>query len=446
MKRGVLIFLSLMLATCAVGQTQSAPAAPAAPVSGSVQDQPSADSYEPTNQPLSGVKAQDIGTPSATRNTLIPTFTVSGGWDSNAPRLVSSGSDSGSGSAAFSGGLTLNRDNGRGNGTSLTYMGGEQIYTIDSALNSQFHRLIAEQSLVAGRWSFLVSDGFSYQKDAFATSPPMLFPGLYFGPGGTLFRPGVTPGESIIGQNTPRINNTSAGQVTYGFSRATTLTTSFSYGLLHYFDTNAYLSSRELSLGTGLDHKFGRNTLGVNYSYAKFSYDDIPVKFDTHTVQVMYSHVLTGRWSFEVGGGPTIIVSDYAFFNSKRVYGSGQAALHHHMPMLDWSVHYGRSVTSGSGGLPGAITDEVGVAASRKLGKSTTANLSGGYARNSGVFTNSSFNTFNVGAGISQSLGRYLTMSFGYTGQRQTASSNSGLTRHSVLVSLGWSFRPIRLQ
>src|SRR5512146_1244666 len=394
MKHGVLILFLLILATTAVGQAQSAPPAPAAPVSGSVQDQPTTpDSYEPANQPLSGVETQDIGLPSSARNTLIPTFTVSGGWDSNAPRLASSGSDSASGSAAFSGGLTLNRDYGKGNTTSLSYMGGEQLYTIDSELNSQFHRLFLEQTLVAGRWSFLVSDGLSYQKDAYANAPPMLFPGLYFGPGGTLFRPGVTPGESIIGQNTPRINNTSAGQVSYGFSRATALTASFSYGLLQYFDTNAYLSNRQMAAGGGLDHKFGRNTIGVNYSYSKFSYDDIPVKFDTHTVQLMYSHVLTGRWSFEVGGGPSIVVSNYAFLDSREVYGTGQAALHYHMPTSDWSVHYGRSVTNGSGVLPGAISDEVGVGASRQLRKSMTVNFSGGYARNSGAFTDSSFNT-----------------------------------------------------
>lgn len=446
MKYGVLILSLILLTITAAGQSQSAPGLPAAPISGSVQDQPAVDSYESVNQPLSGVETQDIGIPSSTRNTLIPNFTFSGGWDSNAPRLASSGSDSASGSAAFSGGLTLNRDYGKGNTTSLSYMGGEQLYTIDSELNSQFHRLFLEQTLVAGRWSFLVSDGLSYQKDAYANAPPMLFPGLYFGPGGTLFRPGVTPGESIIGQNTPRINNTSAGQVSYGFSRATALTASFSYGLLQYFDTNAYLSNRQMAAGGGLDHKFGRNTIGVNYGYSKFSYDDIPVKFDTHTVQLMYSHVLTGRWSFEVGGGPTIIVSDYAFLNSTNVYGSGQVALHYHMPRSDWSVHYGRSVTNGSGVLPGAISDELGLTASRRLSKSMTANLSGGYARNSGAFTDSRFNTFNVGAGISQEIGRYLTMSVGYTGQHQTGSSYSGLSRNSVLVSLGWAFRPIRLQ
>jgi hypothetical protein len=299
---------------------------------------------------------------------------------------------------------------------------------------------------LAGRWSFLLSDGFSYQKDAFAAAAPMLFPGVYFGPGGTFYRPGVTPGESIIGQNTPRINNSSTGQVTYGFSRATSLTTNFSYGVLHYLDSAVYLSNRQLSGGGGLDHRFGRDTLGLNYEFTRFSYDDIPVKFDSHTTQVVFSHVLTGRWSFEAGGGPSILVSDYSLYKMTRVYGSGHAALHYKVPMTDLTLRYGRSVTNGSGVLPGAITDDVGFMGNRGLSRATSVNFSGGYSRNSGVFVNSSFNTFYVGAGVSQKLGRYASVSFGYTGQRQTGSASSGLTRHSVLVSFKWSFRPIMLR
>ncbi|HEU5401602.1 MAG TPA: hypothetical protein VFU86_09620 [Terriglobales bacterium] len=442
MKRIALLSLTLLLGIAAAGQTQPTPAAP---VSGSVQDQPTTPAYEPANQPLSGVETQDIGFSSESRNTLTPSLSIATGWDSNAPRVFNTTTEQSSGITNLSGGLTLNRDFGNGNMTTLGYLGGGQLYTVDSDLNSQFHRLDFSQRLVGGRWSFLMSDGFSYQKDAFSTSPPMLFPGLYFGPGGTLFRPGVTPGESIIGQNVGRVNNTSAGQVTYGFTRATTLTANVSYGMLQYFDTSAYLSNRQIQAGTGIDHRLGRNTIGVNYSFSRFSYNDLPVKFDSHTFQVLFSHVLTGRWSFEAGGGPAIVVSNEAFFNTRKILGSGQVSLHYHVPMTDWSVRYGRTVTNGSGVLPGAVTDDFGLNGSRKLSRSLTVNLSGGYARNSGAFIESRFNTLYVGAGISQALGRNATVSFGYTGQRQTGTTFSGLTRHAVLVTFNWSFRPVVL-
>jgi hypothetical protein len=274
----------------------------------------------------------------------------------------------------------------------------------------------------------------------------MLFPGVYFGPGGNLFIPGLSPGESLIGQNTPRINNTSSAQVTYGFSRKTSITADVSYGVLHYLDNNAYLSTRQVGGGVGLDHRFGRNTVGVNYNFTKFSYEDIPVKFDSHTVQVLYSHVLTGRWSFEAGGGPEIVMTNLAFFNTKKVYGSGRVGVHYHMPTSDLGVHYGRGVTNGSGLLPGAVTDDLGFTASRKLSRTMSANASGGYARNAGAFVNSSFNTFYTGVGLSQALGRHATVSFGYTGQRQTGNGYSGLTRHAVLVTFSWNPRPILLQ
>lgn len=444
MKRAAIITVLVLIAGGAMAQTQSTPPAP---VAGSVQDQPATPTYEPSNQPLSGVETQDIGWSSESRNTFVPFVTLSQGWESNAPRLAgTTSSETGSGITNLAGGLTLNRMSGKGNVTSLEYIGGGQIYTVNSDLDGQFQRLNFSQRFLAGRWMFLLTDGFSYQKDAFANTPPMLFPGVYFGPGGTLYRPGVTPGESIIGQNTPRINNSSTGQVTYGFSRATSLTTNFSYGVLHYLDSKAYLSNRQMSAGAGLDHRFGRNTLGVNYQLTRFSYDDIPVKFDSHTAQVVFSHVLTGRWSFEAGGGPAIIVSDYTLFKSTRVYGSGQVALHYKVPTTDLTLRYGRSVTNGSGVLPGAVTDDVGFTGNRSLSRATSVNLSGGYSRNSGVFLNSSFNTFYVGGGLSQALGRYASVSFGYTGQRQTGSSYSGLTRHSVLVSFKWSFRPIQLR
>ena len=439
MKHGAWIVFVLVVGIGAVAQTQ----APPPPVSGSLQDQPTTQTYEPSNRPLSGVQNQDIGTPSESRNTFVPSFSVSEGWDSNAHRITTTDSGTSSGITTLSLGLQLNKENA-GHATNLGYTGGGQIYTLDSDLNSQFHRLDFTQNFLAGRWSFLLADSFTYQKDAFASSPALLFPGL-IGPTGPGLHPGVGPGESIVGQNVGRINNSSTGQLTYGFSRVTTLTSSVSYGVLHYFDNTDFLNTRQLSAGTGLDHRFGRNTIGLNYNFGAFSYENLPLKFDTHTVQAMFSHVLTGRWSFEAGGGPSIIATDYAIFKSTKVYGSGRVAMHYHVPNTDFSAQYERSITGGSGVLPGAITDNLGVATTRKLSRSMSVNLSGGYARNAGTFVDSRFNSFYVGTGLSQAVGRYATVSFGYTGQFQTGNSVSDLSRHAVLVSFNWSFRPIVL-
>ncbi len=442
MKHSVLVVFMVVMAIGAAAQVENPPSAP---VSGTVQSQPAPGTYEPSNQPLSGLQTQDIGTLLEGRNTLAPYISVSQGWTSNAPRIAAStGGTESSGVTALAGGLTLDHSSAR-NTTSLSYSGGGQLYTVDSDLNSQFHTLQFAQSIVAGRWSFLATDGLSYQKDAFANLPSLLFPGLYFGPGGLNFKPGLTPGESIIGQNIARINNTSAGQVTYGFSRKTTLTTNFNYGLLHYFEDTGLLNSRQYGGGMGLDHRFGRNTVGVNYNFTRFSYEGLPESFDSHTVQVLFSHVLTGRMSFEAGGGPSVIVSNFAGLNTTKVYGSGQIALHYHMRTTDLSAQYGRSVTNGSGVLPGAITDNIGLTANRKLGRAMSANLSGGYARNSGTFVNSSFNTVYVGTGISHQLGRYATASLGYSLQRQTGSSISDLTVQSATVSFRWNFKPVLL-
>ena len=441
MKRVAII---LTMASVSIGMLGQSQAPPPSPVSGTLQQDSPTPTYESSNRPLSGVQNQDIGESSESRNTFVPNLTFAQGWDSNAPRVTGGNAEQSSGISTISGGFRLNRETNK-NATSLGYTGGGQIYTVDSDLNSQFHRFDFSQTVVAGRWTFLVADGLSYQKDAFAGFPSLLFPGLPNGSGGTDFQPGITPGESIIGIAVGRLNNTASGQVTYGFSRATTLTSNFSYGLLHAFDDSGFLNNTQWQTGMGLDHKFGRDTLGVNYSFTRFGYDVFNQSFDSHTVQLAYSHILTGRWSFEVSGGPAFVVSNFGGFEITKVYGSGKVGFRYHMPKGDLGLQYSRSVTNGSGALPGAITDDVGVTLGRKLSRSLSANLSGGYARNSGTFVNSMFNTFNVGAGVTHTLGRYASVSMGYTGQRQTGSSYAGLTRHSAVVTFNWSFRPIVL-
>ncbi len=439
MKRTAIIILFAAVAIAAVGQTTQAPT-PA--VSGAVQEAPSTPSYEANDKPLSGVEYQDIGLSSASRNILSPSFTVSSGWVSNAPRLTQGSTYQGSGLTTLSGSLLLNRDS-KNNQTTLSYTGGGQIYTVDSGLNGQFHSLNFAEQYIGGRWTFLVADALSYQNDAFVTAPSLLAPGLP-GLGGFGYKPGVVPDESIIGENISRLNNSSTGQITYGLSRKTSVTGSFSYGLLHYIDAG-FLNSRQWNAGGGMDHKFGRNTVGVNYSLTRFSYDNYFEEFDSHAIQVVYSRVLTGRWSFQAGGGPSIVVTNFGPIKDTKIYGGATAGFHYHRNNSDSAIQYSRAVTNGAGVVPGAITDSVGFNLSRKLSRSVGVNLGGGYARNSGLYVNSGFNTFYAGAGLSHDLGRYSTASIGYTVQRQTGSSYPGLINHGVTVSLRWGFRPIVL-
>jgi hypothetical protein len=440
MKRVAFILIFAVIATLAVAQSTQAPT-PA--VSGNLQEPQSTPTYEPSDRPLSGIQYQDIGISSGSRNILSPYFTMSTGWVSNAPRLANNFAVQGSGLTTLSGSLQLVRDS-KNNLTTLAYTGGGQIYTLDSNLDSQFHRMDFSQRFIAGRWTLLLADGLTYQNDAFVSVPALLFPGLPTDPTGVGYKPGVTPNESIIGQNIPRINNTSSGQVTYGFSRATSLTLNGSYGLLHYFDAG-FLNTKQLGSGAGLDHKFGHSTVGVNYQFSRFSYENFSEQFDSHSIQVMFSRVLTGRWSFQAGGGPSVVVSAFGPFSQTKVYGGATVGLQYHLPKSNIGIQYGRAVTNGAGVVPGAITDTLGLTLSRKLSRAVTADLSGGYARNSGLFVNSGFNTFYVGAGLSHELGRYSTASIGYTLQRQTGTAYAGLTNQGVTVSLRWGFRPIVL-
>jgi hypothetical protein len=439
MKRSAIIILFAAVSTLTVAQSAQAPPTPA--VSGAVQDTPSSTTYEASERPLSGVQSQDIGISSDSRNTLVPYVTVSTGWVSNAPRLSAGSAYEGSGLSTLSGSIQLLRDS-KNDLTTLDYTGGGQIYTLDSGLNSQFHRMDFSQRFIAGRWTVLFADGLTYQNDAFVSVPALLFPGMPSGPGGVGYKPGVTPNESIIGQNVARINNTSSGQITYGFSRATSFTANANYGILHYFDAG-FLNTKQLGSGAGVDHKFGRNTVGTNYQFSRFSYDNFSEQFDSHSFQLVFSRILTGRWSFEAGGGPSFVVTSFGPVSDRKIYGGANVGFHYHMPKSDIGIQYGRAVTNGAGVVPGAITDTVGFTLNRKLSRSITGDISGGYARNSGLFVNSGFNTFYVGAGVSRNLGRYSSASLGYTLQRQTGIAYAGLTNQGVTLTVRWGFRPI---
>lgn len=437
MKPIAIIISIAVLATAALGQTGQTPA-PAA--TGTVQDASSTPTYEPTDTPLSGVQYQDIGISSSSRNTLIPFFTVSSGWTSNPPRLSQASNYDGSGVTSLSGSIQLLRDS-KNNFTSLDYTGGGQIYTADSGLNGQFHKFDFTQRFIAGRWTFQVADGLTYQNDAFITAPALLFPGLP-GFGGFGYKPGVVPDESIIGQNIARINNGASGQVTYGFTRKTTFTSNFSYGILNYIDAG-FLNSRQWNAGGGLDHKFGRNTVGVSYGLTRFSYDNYFEEFDSHNIQVNFSRVLTGRWSFQAGGGPSVVVTNFGPIKTTKIFGGATVGFTYHRNNSNIGIHYTRAVTNGAGVIPGAISDTIDVNLNRKLSRAVSANISGGYARNSGLYVNSGFNTFYLGAGLSRDLTRYTVASLGYTLQRQTGTAYPGLTNQGVTVSLRWGFRPI---
>ena len=149
----------------------------------------------------------------------------------------------------------------------------------------------------------MLGDTLTYQPNAFAANGALLFPGSDIATPGSDLKPGTGPNSSVLAQN-KQLSNTALGQISYGLSRSSVLTSSVSYGVLHYLDDN-FLDTHEVKVTGGYDHSFGHNTVGVKYTYSKFMYDNVDANFYTNTMQATYGRRIIGRLSFNLGAGPT---------------------------------------------------------------------------------------------------------------------------------------------
>jgi hypothetical protein len=449
MKTSLLLFSVLLGAVNCLGQATEPP--PPAATGVQVADTNPLPRYEDNVRPLSGVQNFDVGTRTEYMNVLIPAFTFSGSYGTN-PGLQSG--TQGETVWGYTTNLGGSLDMMRGSAAklfSMSYRGSAQLNSYNSSLNTQIHSLDMTESITTGRWTYVLGDTLSYQPNAYGAYAPLLFPGIGTGiPGGGL-QNGVTPNDTVLTSQNTQLSNTSIGQVTYGLSRASSVTGSVSYGILHYLEGDL-LDNRQLNATGGFDHRFGRNTMGVSYTHSRFMYDNIDQNFYTNTIHLTYGRRVIGRFSLSLEAGPTLRTLTTGSNSSTSTDVSGSASFQYTSNRTNFSLGYARAVTGGSGVLIGAITDTVSFSADRRLSHTLSANAAAGYSKNSEIntgntVTGTDYKTFFVGAGISQQIGRYLSFGLGYRGQRQTSDlAIANLTSHSAVVTMQWRFRPLRLK
>lgn len=444
MKKYLLIFAILGLGLTAFGQTQQPPTPP---ITANVDlgEPVPPPRYEDNVRPLSGIQNFDVGTRTELMNQFIPSFDFSTGYGTNPGLNYGIPGETIWGWTTNAGGsLRLTRGNAR-KLFSLNYHGNAQFNSYNSDLNTQIHSLDLSQSVTAGRWTVVVGDTLSYLPNAYGGYLPSLFPGTT-PQSGSDFKPGVSPSATVITQQNTQLNNTALGQITYGLSRVSTLTGSASYGVLHYIDGNL-IDSRQFTSTGGYDHRFGRNTIGMAYTYTKFMYPDLDQSFDTHAVHFTYGRRIIGRWSVDFAAGPTFSRSKTAGVQMNDIQGSGSANLRYSGARSNFGVGYTRAVTSGSGVTLGAVTDSVNFSADRRLSRTYAVNLSMAYSRNAGTTLGNDYNTILGGAGITHDLSPYVAVSLGYTGQRQTSNlAFASFSSQTVMFSLHWRLRPVRME
>jgi len=417
---------------------------------------------QPDNRPLSGIQNPTWGTPEMRHSYWVPGIQYSNTVRSNSLSLAG---NSGWNSTSFvSGNLSLLEALSHSS-LSANYSGGGYSSTDQVQGNGQYHQLSAAYEIVQRRWQALFVDQFSYLPQSnfgFGGTSGLAFPGIV----GNLAVPlpglqaAFVPGQTILTATGPRYSNASAAQLTYAVSGRGSVTVAGVHGLLRFNDSGNINSDTEI-LNAGYNYAITRkDTVGLAYRFSAYHYPGNPQALGDHVAQFVYGKKITGRWALMLAAGPEVTTFRVPINGStKRASASGSGFLNYVFPRGNITLSYTHGVSSGSGVLSGASTDQLNAIWNRKLTRVWSGSTNLGYAKNRQIlsvsgFSSPSYDTWLAGAGLSRPLGRTASFSLAYQAQIQGANvalcsgPNCGTssTQHQVFLTFQWHTRPLVLR
>jgi hypothetical protein len=430
----------------------------------------------PDNRPLSG--AQDLSPLLLpTRSYWQPQINVFTFVDSN-PGVTASTTDWTEG-ASLSGNLEVHRISGNSI-MDLNYTAGGTFSGDGGAGNGVIQALGFKDTFTFHRSTFSLFDQLTY------------LPGSDFGFGGLGGLGGTTlpgsgssgigsvfaPGQTILTGEGQTLGNSVVSEFDYLLTPRSSLTFVGGYYVLHNY-TSGLLNSTNPNFRAGYNYQVThKDTMAVFYTFSEYSYSNSGQSTDTHTVQLSYGRLVSGKLSFQIAAGPQFIVSRFplsATGSSGSAGGTGtvpastttqlnwalSAALTWTAERNTFGISYNHGANNGSGVLAGAVSDTVTASLRRAASRTFSSGISAGYSRNNGVAfvtgtTTSFYPTYDywyASASLSHPVGRSLGLTLSYLVQYQqnprTASPCAGPTcgTNSVvnLVSfgVGWHERPL---
>ena len=317
-----------------------APAAHGLFVSVGSEDQ-NAGEVQPDTNPLSGAVTPGLGF-SQVRRLFDPAFRVAEGADSG---VVAGTTDS----VTSLGGTFVFDQRWKASRFAAVYSGSETIYEPDSSLTQAYHDLTVSQEMHWGQWRLLLRDDLN-------VSPQSSFGALYTGapgvPGQNSTLTGLTPAlqtsETILTGLANRLSNTSVAEIDYSLTRRSTLTFVGSYGLLH-FSQPGYFDSHSINASTGYNYALSpKNSIAVIYGYSTTHFTG--ASQETHLVELAFGRKVTQRLSFQLAGGPQLLLSRNLGLSSNRSWSwSLSGSLSYEMTRnTGYSLTYFHGITAGS--------------------------------------------------------------------------------------------------
>lgn len=391
----------------------------------------------------------------------------------------------------------------------LDYLGGVGYYAQHGIGLKQIEELGVNQKITWKRGQLGLRDAFSYQPEGtFGSSY-----GSVASAGAGLSGLGSFMGGSSLGAlgEVPRVQNVSLVDVVQNLTPKSSITATGGYSFVHFMGNDlatgtSFIGNSQITGQVGYNRILGPHDQGaVTYAYQQFSFSS-GVSFQSHVMQLMWGHRISGRMDFliaagpqftEINGLPTVVtvpnpVTDKippCFIspsfqlicprNDLRISASGRASLRYRFKKATVALSYDHYITGGSGFFAGAKSDIARVSAERPMGRVWTVFTDIGYSHNTREQTLTvaqnalctatpqnpnppgcpgvSANTYSAdyaGAGMRRKMGRafqlyasyqfnYLTFDTSFCGS--TVACNRISQRHVGTIGLDWTPRPARL-
>jgi hypothetical protein len=336
----------------------------------------------------------------------------------------------------------------------LVFAGGILLPNQSGQGVSTYETVLVSQGYVTGRWVFNLADSFSFLPE----SPTTGLSGIA-GVGDLgivpIQGPGTGPAGGVLTNSDDRIANTLSGSVQRQISRATSISGSGSWSVLHFLDNgqtdelNYTQTSSVVALNQRID---SRSSASVSAVYSVFNYSGPQAgpedpNFQSKGINVTYQRLLSRTLSVSGTVGPQWVSSSNSALIPSTLNVAASASLTYSRKFTTATLSYTRGVNGGSGVLPGAFSDSVGFGVSRAYGRNWVASLNGlAYITNSLVPTHEVYDTVYGGVQVTRRFSTNFSGYVTYTALDQSSNYSVGpqnvLSGTSQIFGIGVTFSP----
>jgi len=416
--------------------------------------------------PLTGAMNLTLGSPPSGHSFLLPSFGIASQVQINPYNSGQFNRPGAIGTTYVTGRVAVSRSSGRSD-LALDYATGGSFSTDSNQGNSGIQNLHFSDAIHWGRWSTMIGDQFGYTPQSpfgFGGLGRLENLGVGLGNGvgsNSGFRNDFLPGQSILISGSRQISNAVIGEVDYALGHRASLTFASSYGLLH-FGNVGFQDSSNATFQAGYNYLLDRkNSIAVSYRFNEIMFSGLSQRVEDQSVQLSYARRITGRLSFQIGGGPNVVIYKSPLAGPSTIASwTASSSLSYRYRHLGAGFSYNHSMTGGSGLLAGAQTDLFSGNLSHALNRDWDGAVSAGYSRNRALEqTTPNANSMSpqawfTTAQLSRRFVRYGSLFIAYSASGQSSLASictlpacrvSPLS-NTVSIGYNWGLRPIVLE